>query len=465
MVAWGGFHWIIYVAQYFAGFPLPLAIALLCLFCLVAAPQMVAFYLVGHSCRFRIERLPLFLRPLFWAALYTGLEFLARFLKIFPEHLGNTLVQSLSLAQAASLGGVSLLSFLPLFAGASIAYVRKEGIRAWPSLACAAVLTIALWNWGAAEKKRVDAEPTEILRVGLVQQNLEEVEKLALRMNSREAINLTISTMAMHTNQLGLESPDLIVWPETAYPLAFPTGGDFKFSSAAYGYANLVKSAVRQAKAPLLFGGYENLQLGADSVDYNSAILLGRDGEPLASYRKQVLLLFGEYIPLSETFTSLKTLNPDVGNFGRGPGAVLTQLPWGNKSVPLGINICYEAILPEYMRTYAREGARLFVNLTKDSWFGDTFEPWEHFQLSLMRSIEHHIPMVRSTNTGLSGLVTATGETKLLSPPFHEAVQIIEVPLSLAHKPTPYTRFGEWFAFLCLGLSLGIALFAFRKKT
>ena len=49
MVAWGGFHWIIYVSQNFGEMPLPVALLLLCLFCLVAAPQMIAFFFLGDG--------------------------------------------------------------------------------------------------------------------------------------------------------------------------------------------------------------------------------------------------------------------------------------------------------------------------------------------------------------------------------------------------------------------------------
>lgn len=459
MIAWGGFHWIIYVAQYFGGLSFPLALGLLCLFCLVAAPQLVAFFFFGHLLRFRIERQPLFLRPLFWAALYTGLEFLACFLKIFPESLGNTLIRFLPLAQAASLGGVSLLSFLPLWLGASLAYWRKCGRAALPSVACAAALIVALSVWGKYEKARIDARPTEILRVGLVQQNLEEVEKMAERTTAKEAITFTIGRMLEHNRALAPQKPDLIIWPETSYPMAFPTPSSPAQSRGAYGYANLVKDATAELKIPLLFGTYEN----DGARDFNSALILGPDGGVIAGYRKQVLLIFGEYIPLTDYFPSIKALNPQMGDFGRGPGAVPTDFPWKAGVLPIGINICYEAILPTYMRPYAQRGARLFVNLTKDSWFGNTFEPWQHFQLSILRSVEHHIPMIRSTNTGLSGLVSATGEVQLLSEPYQEAVKVIEVPVPTSVVPTLYTRLGEWFALLCLIFSFALGLRAYRK--
>jgi apolipoprotein N-acyltransferase len=209
-----------------------------------------------------------------------------------------------------------------------------------------------------------------------------------------------------------------------------------------------------------LFGGYTSeLQ-----KDYNGGILLGAKGEVLDTYKKQVLLIFGEYFPFDDWFPSLKTLNPMMGDFGRGPGPVPLKFPWKGGNLLLGVNICYEAILPEYMRGYARNGTRLIVNLTKDSWFGDTFEPWQHFQLSQLRSVEHRIPMVRATNTGLSGLVLASGETKILSAPFHEAYEVIDVPMLATPRFTLYTALGEWFAWLAV-LSSIATCFYYRPKT
>lgn len=193
MVAIGGFHWIVYVAMNFGQMPLPLAIGLLLLFCLVAGPQMVGFTVIGYWLRFPIERLPLFLRPLTWAFLYVGLEFLAHFLKIFPEHLGNTFIASLPLAQAASLGGVSLLGFLVLWPSASLAYLRKEGLRAWPSAAVSLLVLLSAYFWGNHELKRLAAIPTEPFRVGLIQHNMEDVEKEALSTGSFKAIEKVIS--------------------------------------------------------------------------------------------------------------------------------------------------------------------------------------------------------------------------------------------------------------------------------
>jgi apolipoprotein N-acyltransferase len=467
MIAVGGFHWIVYVARNFGEMPLPAAVGLLGLFCLVAAPQMVAFFVLGERLRGRVERLPPALRPLFWASLYTGLEYLAHFFKIFPENLGNTWLAFLPVAQLASLGGVPLLSFVPLWVGGSLAYLRKCGRRAWPGVAASVALLALAFFWGKSELKRLETVPTSTLHIGFVQHNLDDAEKAFQRTSAREMIETIVGRLLAKTEDLARRTPkpDLVLWPETAYPMVFHSRGGHRLGTFSEGYANLVKRTVARAGVPLLFGGYESEggEYGFSELDYNAGILLDANGGILTTYRKQVLLIFGEYFPFSDWFPALKDLNPMLGDFGRGPGPIPLKFTQGGRELPLGVNICYEAILPEYMRGFALAGARLFVNLTKDSWFGDTFEPWQHFQLSVPRAIEHRIPMVRATNTGLSGLVLPSGETKLLSVPFREAYAVVDVPVPLDPRPTPYTLFGEWFAWLMLATASILTLWTYRR--
>lgn len=461
MVAVGGFHWIVYVAQNFGEMPLPFAIALLLLFCLVAAPQMVAFLMIAERVRFRVERLPVFARPLFWCALYVALEYIAHFLKIFPENLGNTLVAYSSVSQVAAVGGVPLLTFLPIFLGASLFYVRKLGLRAGaPALVMSAGLLLLAQLWGSRERTAVAAVPSETLRVGFVQHNMDDAEKQFAHASHQEIMGTLVGKLMAKTRDLSRATPkpDLILWPETAYPTIFPifrsqlTQG----SAFALGYANLVSDTVKASGVPLLFGGYAN----DGKHDYNSGILLGADGAVAGHYFKQVLLVFGEYFPFDDWFPSLKNINPMMGDFGRGPGPIPVLLQWRGGTLPLGVNICYEAILPEYMRGYVKNGARALVNVTKDSWFGDTFEPWQHFQLSELRAVELRVPLIRSTNTGLSGVVAATGEARTLTEPFHEAYEILEVSVPLVPRPTLYVLLGEWFAELCaVGAALTLVWF------
>jgi apolipoprotein N-acyltransferase len=290
---------------------------------------------------------------------------------------------------------------------------------------------------------------------------MEEVEKIAQRTSGSNAFDQIVTRLVSKNTELatGARKPDLLLWPETAYPLIFPTPSGSSRNWLAEGYANLVKSNVAKLGTPLLFGGYET----DGKKDYNAAILLGADGAVRATYRKYSLLVFGEYMPLGGWFPSLRKMNPQMGDFGVGAGPVPLPFAHGDHDILLGVNICYEAILPEFMRAMRENGARLFVNITKDSWFGDTFEPWQHLQLSALRSVEHGIPMVRATNTGLSGVVLPTGAFSYISLPFQEAYAVVDIPVPVNPAITLYTKLGEWFAWACFFFSTGLGIWAFRR--
>ena len=51
----------------------------------------------------------------------------------------------------------------------------------------------------------------------------------------------------------------------------------------------------------------------------------------------------------------------------------------------------------------------LLVNLTNDAWFGNSSGPYQHFDMSKMRSIEYGISMARVANTGITAFIDPFG--------------------------------------------------------
>ena len=71
--------------------------------------------------------------------------------------------------------------------------------------------------------------------------------------------------------------------------------------------------------------------------------------------------------------------------------------------------ICYEDILPRFVRDAANQRVHVFVNLTNDAWFGLTHEPMQHLGLAVFRTVEHRKGLVRAVNTGVSTYIDPTG--------------------------------------------------------
>ncbi len=202
-----------------------------------------------------------------------------------------------------------------------------------------------------------------------------------------------------------------------------------------------------QLGTPLLLGSpaYERHDDGSYSY-YNSAFLLSAESRELERSDKIHLVPFGEYVPLGRLLTFINKLVVGVGDFS--PGKV-KPLALGDD--PLGVLICYEVIFPGLARDYVRKGSRLLVNLTNDAWFGRSSAPYQHLAMARFRAIENRIWLVRAANTGISAAISPSGRVVSAGPIF-ETLSLDSV-VGLGAEETFYTRFGDLFAYLCLGLS------------
>jgi apolipoprotein N-acyltransferase len=74
-------------------------------------------------------------------------------------------------------------------------------------------------------------------------------------------------------------------------------------------------------------------------------------------------------------------------------------------------SICYEAIYPGLTREAVMEDpkADMILNITNDMWFGDTSALTMHLMVQTSRAVELRVPLVRSTNSGITVFVDATG--------------------------------------------------------
>jgi apolipoprotein N-acyltransferase/photosystem II stability/assembly factor-like uncharacterized protein len=208
-------------------------------------------------------------------------------------------------------------------------------------------------------------------------------------------------------------------------------------------------AAVRGFSTPLLFGLLTQERDDRDHMrTYNSALLVDREGTVQGRYDKVFLLLFGEYLPFSDTFPFLKKWLPESSDFK--PGTEVGVFPLG--AARLGMLICYEDIIPSFTRRVAAAGPNVFVNITNDAWFGKTMEPYLHLQLAVFRTIEHRRALVRSTNTGVSAFVDPAG--RRIQQTSLDGAETLVWDVPLLEMPTVYGRIGDAFAWACCGLGL-----------
>jgi len=102
------------------------------------------------------------------------------------------------------------------------------------------------------------------------------------------------------------------------------------------------------------------------------------------------------------------------------------------------------------------------VNMTNDAWFGRTDGPWQHLAMYPFRAVEHRTALVRAANTGVSVFIVPTGQILRRLSLYRRAVMAERLPLRAGE--TLYSRFGEWLAYLALGVTVGTLVASARGR-
>jgi apolipoprotein N-acyltransferase len=382
---------------------------------------------------------------------------------IFDWNLGYTwFYGSLPAFHLADIVGVIGLSNITLFINALVlfAYVSFRSHTRWkPWLASAVGIVLALNVFGYFHGRALPAPDREAGFL-VIQANIGNREKVeAERGNFRDIVadrffRLTTRALNQIPRDEGQENPvDFIVWPETAFP---------EFIEEPHllqGFPALLRTNVQNWKTKLITGGYSTKE-GTD-LPTNSFFVLNESGEWLEKpYHKTLLLAFGEYLPGAETFPFLLDWLPEVGQFGRGPGPSVFH----SEKFTFGAQICYEGLFDWFTRGLARKGAQIVVNMTNDSWYGKTSQPPQHLYMTLAHAVEVRRPLVRSTNTGISTVVLASGEILERSPLHEEWSHLYKVPYSANPPTTIFMTWGYWLIPGLLALAL-LSLVLLRKAS
>ena len=103
----------------------------------------------------------------------------------------------------------------------------------------------------------------------------------------------------------------------------------------------------------------------------------------------------------------------------------------------------------------------MLTTITNDAWFGRTSAPYQHFAQAAMRAIEEGRYLVRSANTGISGIVDPYGRVLAKSGVFEPAVIVGEV--RFVRAATVYQRTGDAFAYASVVLTAALLVLARRR--
>ena len=401
-------YWLAGTLTRFGGIPPAASAAALLVFCLYSSLQFGIFALFVSRCGLLRSRT---LR----AAVVVSLAWTAAehfFPVLFPYGIGVSQSHYPLVIQAVDLLGMSFLGFLMFFVNVCAFYLadgRGRGKRPSPAhaAACVAVAAsvLAYGSFRMGETERLLETKPEI-EVGMVQANFGHDEK-----NTDNEPEITRRHGEM---SLELADVDLVIWPETSAQFWFERG------SAVYRTDDGRDVVPPGHRAHFLIGGLSFAREPGRSADgageegfakYNTAFLLDPEGSVVDSYSKTRLFLFGEYFPwINGPLGFLKEVFPMIGDLT--PGEDLGVLGVPGKNVRIGTLICYEDIMAGISREYSNRGANLLVNITNDAWFGKSAAPFQHLLLSIPRAVETRRYLVRSTNSGITAIISPTGEVE-----------------------------------------------------
>jgi apolipoprotein N-acyltransferase len=388
---------------------------------------------------------------------WVSLEFVrARLPEIsFPWNLlGYPAAGNLGLLQLTSVTGIYGLSFLVAAFNAMLAWAEvgpsRTARRRLGLLAAGAACIIAVMLIGP----RLVPKPQASHMARAVQLNFPEAPEYGsnwFATHSGDMQEAARMSLAPHSREV-----DLLVWPEAPAPFSYQDPRFAEFASQLgeeFGHPFLV--GVIEWKAP---ADGAATTAHAALVPFNSALLFNSQGQRMFSYDKIHLVPFGEYEPFPLIHEVVNRVSDEVGGFRKGQTYGVGALPGGYS---LGVFICYEAIYPVEVRRFAADGATLLVNISNDGWFGRSAAARQHLLMARVRAVENRRWLIRVTNNGYTASVDPYG--RMYEPLPTDVRASADLPYDFRTDRTIYTRFGDWFAWLCVAVSAILLASTFWK--
>ena len=443
-------YWITYVVNRYGNLPLPVSLGVC--FLLVAYLAIFPGLFCAGLSWLRNRGLPwLSAAPFLWVTLELGKS---RLLTGFPwENLGYSQYSWLPVIQMADITGVFGISFVLALSNVLLfTFIfptnrqRKAWTRMYPLLLLISLVFIVV-GYGSWRLAKLQGHRGPSFKVALVQGNIAQDTKWDPAFQQ-----ITLEKYGRLTKEVAKHQPQLVIWPETATP--------FYFLADRKNTETLLRQ-VREMQIPLLFGSPAYRRKGELLKFYNRAYLLDGSGMLIGYYDKIHLVPFGEYVPWKRILFFVDKLVQAAGDFASGEKAVVLDLP----PAKVGVLICYEAIFPELSRDLVNAGANFLVNITNDAWFGTSSAPYQHLSMAVLRSVENRVPMARCANTGISGFIDYRGRILQVTSLFEDATMLGSI--QLGEGKTLYTRYGDWFAWTCLVvtvLGFGYTMIGRSKK-
>ena len=188
----------------------------------------------------------------------------------------------------------------------------------------------------------------------------------------------------------------------------------------------------------------EKLLLGTWHYDENKLFNAFLNVKSDQVYKKIHLVPFGEYIPFFKSlrglidFFNLPMSNVDHGLNNQTKMTVLNGL---EVSTP----ICFDMAFPRTVRLM-NKSSLFMINISNDTWFGESIGPYHHLSIARIRSIENNRWTLRATNDGFSAIISNKGT--IVDKLDKGESNILEGYIDLIYKNSFYNKIGYIFSYL-----------------
>lgn len=466
-----GLYWLTISMHVYGQMPLILAILALVLFAAYLAlfPALAAglthwLKVSPRASQDALSPLAIMVQTSIWASAWTIAEWLRGTLFTGFPWLNTAYGQTSGwLAGWSTVGGAYGTTFVTAWICGAVAATlsaeaRQNKIAFTPKRGLAVVMAIVLVFIGASLRQTAFTEPQgESLTVRLVQGNIDQGAKFD-DASFTEAIEHHLGLAGHRPEQPDQPAvtPELILLPETVVNR----------------FAHQVQANIWQQWSSLADRDNATILLGvplleAHTRQYTNSVIAVKPndawqrlaaGTPNHRYDKQHLVPFGEFVPWGfRWFVDL--MNIPLGDFTRGR---VDQPLFAVHQQRIAANICYEDVFGHELLPAVRQGATILANFSNLGWFGDSVALRQHWQMARFRAIETQRPMLRTTNTGMTGAIDEFGQPIALLPAM--VAGYVDVQIQGRQGLTPYVRWGDYpFLLLACGILI-LALFGRRRR-
>ena len=310
--------------------------------------------------------------------------------------------------------------------------------------------------------------------VAVVQPNIDPYnEKFAIGTSNEQQLQRFFKL----ANSVVDSTTDLVVGPETAISQGF-----IESRLPELPFYSLIQSEMRKwGKAELLIGASTvelfdtkhsraSVYIPGQRIyyeSYNSSLHIPQKG--VSSFIHKSKLVPGvEMIPFSNLFPFLETLAIENGGTSGTLGIEKEPRIFRAKE-KLAPIVCYESIYGDFVSKQVKQGAPFLTVITNDGWWGDSPGYKQHFSFSSLRAIENRRWVIRSANTGKSGVFDEYGRIKKETKYWKEAAFSYSIPL-LDGRTTFYTKHGDYigvlsaFLFILILITTIVKVILSKKK-